>query len=128
MIKLKNILNEGKVGTLMQSLENKFNFKWTKETKTSFTNEYQPLQVVSHPSQLHFNDIEKIIFDKWYTTPPKEFNFNDFIKEISKKHKITKGPSKVGDTTFVQFDKDRQSFKISFGTLYNFLTYEAIKG
>ena len=125
MIKLKDLITEGKITSDVDRAAKKIGIKFKKKVKTKFTNDFTG---VNEPG-------EDVKYDSWMDMDPKDYlhQGRELVKALSRKYKIYKKvPSRTG--AHIVFRKDKKDKKTEFTITYvksmagPYINYEGLKG
>ena len=125
MIKLKDLITEGKIISDVDRAAKKIGIKFKKKVKTKFTNDFTG---VNEPG-------ENVKYDSWMDMDPEDYlhQGRELVKALSRKYKIYKKvPWRTGAQ--VVFRKDKKDKKTEFTIIYvksmagPYINYEGLKG
>ena len=126
MIKLKDLITEGKITSDVERAAKKHGIKFKKKVKTVFTNDF------TGPNEKG----EKVKYDSWMDmNPPDNYEDmgRDLISALDGKYTRMK-PLKYSNGGGMIFRKDRKDKKTEFTIIYTrsmsgpYISYEGVKG
>ena len=126
MIKLKDLLTEGKITSDVDRAAKKLGIKFKKKVKTKFTNDFTG---VNEPG-------ENVKYDSWMDyNPPDNYEDmgRDLISALSSKYIRLKNNTYAngGSAVFINRKKDpKTKFTISYARTFGgpYISYEGVKG
>ena len=109
MIKLKDLITEGKISNDVDRAAKKVGIKFKKKVETKFTNDFTG---VNQPG-------EKVKFDYWMDKNPKDMKnqVNQLVKMLKRKYKLVKHNKFATSETF-QFMRNKKDLKSRFAISY----------
>ena len=125
MLKLKDLLTEGKITSDVERAAKKIGIKFKKKVKTKFTNDFTG---VNEPG-------ENVKYDSWMDMDPEDYlhQGRKLVEALGRKYTILKkSPSRTGaSVTFINRKKDPKSeFTIIYANSFSgaYIGYIGVKG